>query len=117
VALLPQIRSGKLKLLGITSGTRMATLPDIATIAESGVPGYAYIGWIGSVARTGVPQPLLEVLNREGVAILKSPEVQKALAADGSQAAYANTEEFRQEIVTALGRAERLIKERNLVLN
>jgi len=117
VALLPQIRSGKLKLMGITSGTRMPTLPDVPTIAEGGLPGYAYVGWIGSVARTGVPQPILEALNREGVGILKSPEVQKSLAADGSQAAYANTEEFRQEIVTALGRAERLIKERNLVLN
>ncbi len=117
VALLPQIRAGKLKLMGITSPNRMSTLPDVPTIAESGVPGYAYIGWIGSVARTGVPQPILEALNREGVAILKSPEVQKALAADGSQAAYANTEEFREEIATALARAERLIKERNLVLN
>lgn len=117
VALLPQIRAGKLKLMGITSATRMGTLPDIPTIAEGGVPGYAYIGWIGSVARTGVPQPFLEALNREGVAILKSPEVQSALAKDGSQAAYANLDEFRAEIVTSLGRAEKLIKERNLVLN
>jgi len=117
VALLPHIRAGKLRLMGITSGTRMGTLPDIPTIAEGGLPDYAYIGWIGSVARTGVPLPILEALNRDGVGILKSPEVQKAMSTDGSQAAYSNLEEFRETIVSSLARAEKLIKERNLVLN
>ena len=117
VALLPHVRSGKLKLLGITSPTRMSSLPDVPTIAEMGVPGYAYVGWIGAVVKTGTPPAIISALNQDAIQVIKSPEVQKALSADGSEPAYSSLEQFRETIDGALERAGKLIKERGLVLN
>ncbi len=116
VALLPHVRAGKLKLLGITSATRIRSLPDVPTIAEMGVPGFAYTSWIGSVARTGTPPAILTALHREAIDIVKSTEVQKALAVDGADPAYATQAQFREVIDGALDRAEKLIKERGLKL-
>lgn len=117
VALLPHVRSGKLKLMGITSPTRTTSLPDVPTIAEMGVPGFSYVGWIGAVMRTGTPAAIISALNQDGVQIMKSPEIQKALGADGSEPAYSSLEEFRETIDVALEKAGKLIKERGLVLN
>lgn len=117
VALLPHVRAGKLKLLGITSPRRLSSLPDVPTIAEMGVPGFDYVGWIGAVVRSGTPPAIVAALNADGVQVMKSPDIQKALAADGSEAAYASVEQFRETIDSALERAGRLIRERGLVLN
>ena len=117
VALLPHVRSGKLKLMGITSATRIRSLPDVPTIAEMGVPGFAYSGWIGSVARAGTPPAILAALHQEAIAIIKSAEVQKALAADGSDPAYSTQAQFKDVIDGALGHAEKLIKESGLKLD
>jgi tripartite-type tricarboxylate transporter receptor subunit TctC len=116
VALLPHVRSGKLKLLGITSPERMPTLPDVPTIAEEGVPGFAYIGWIGAVAKTGTPPNIVNAINKEAIGVIKSPQVQKALSADGSAAAYNSPEQFRVVIDSALDRVEQLIKQTGLKL-
>ena len=116
VALLPHVRSGKLKMLGITSPERMSTLPDVPTIAEEGVPGFAYVGWIGAVAKIGTPQPIINAINREAMGVIKSPQVQKALAADGSAAAYNSPEQFRVVIDSALDRVDQLIKQTGLQL-
>ena len=116
IALLPHVRAGKLKLMGITSAERISSLPDVPTIAEMGVPGFAYSSWIGAVARTGAPPAILAALHKEAVDIIKSAEVQKALAADGADPAYSTQAQFREVIDEALDRAEKLIKERGLKL-
>lgn len=116
VGLLPHVRAGKLKALGMTSSNRLQSLPDMPTIAEMGIPGFEYIGWIGTVGRAGTPPAIVSALNHEAVQIIRSPEVQKALAADGSDPAYATPEQFREVIVGALDRAERLIKDAGLKL-
>lgn len=116
VGLLPHVRAGKLKALGMTSATRLQSLPDMPTIAEMGVPGFEYIGWIGMVGRTGTPPAIVAALNQEAVQIIRSTELQKALAADGSDPAYATPEQFNEVIVGALGRAEKLIREAGLKL-
>jgi len=116
VAILPHVRSGKLKLLGITSPERISTLPDVPTIAEEGVPGFSYIGWIGAVAKAGTPRPIINAINKEALGVIKSPQVQKALSADGSAAAYNSPEQFRVVIDSALDRVEQLIKQTGLKL-
>lgn len=82
---LPQIRSGRLKILGVSSAKRTAALPEVPTIAESGVPGYEASIWWGLFVPAGTPRAIVNKLNTEVGAIMREPETVKwftALAAD-----------------------------------
>jgi tripartite-type tricarboxylate transporter receptor subunit TctC len=101
----PLVRSGKLKGLAITSPQRVPALPDLPTVAESGVPGYDLRSWYGLLAPKGTPQPIVERLNREVIAVVNSPELKARLAADGAEAAAPNTPaQFQALIVNEAGR-------------
>ena len=78
---LQHIQDGKVKAYGVTSPTRVKAAPEIPTIAEAGLPGYAATGWLSMVARAGTPAPIIERLNRIVVAYLKRPEVEGRLQA------------------------------------
>ncbi len=116
VALAPFTRTGKLKILGITSPQRMPSNPDVPTIAEGGVPGYAYQGWLGAILKAGTPAPIIRALNRSALEVIKAPEMMSRYAADGSDPAYTTPEEFRQVVEDSLSRAEILIRETGLKL-
>jgi len=74
-SLLPHIKSGKLKALGIASTKRFEGLPEVPTIAESGVPGFEAGGFLGLVAPAGTPPALINTLNAAGQKSLAMPEV------------------------------------------
>jgi tripartite-type tricarboxylate transporter receptor subunit TctC len=78
-AVLPHVKAGKIRAIGISSAKRLVFLPDVPTVQEQGVPGYDVVAWTGIVAPTGTPEPILERLNTEIVNILKTPDVQKRL--------------------------------------
>jgi tripartite-type tricarboxylate transporter receptor subunit TctC len=71
----PLYRSGKLRLLGVASEERSRDVPEIPTIAESGIPGFRSITWFAMAAPPGTPAPLVEKINRDTAEILKKPEV------------------------------------------
>jgi tripartite-type tricarboxylate transporter receptor subunit TctC len=71
---LPQVKAGRLRAIPVTGPVRVASLPDVPTIAESGLPGYEYLGWVGIAAPAGTPRPIVERLHREIAAILNTPE-------------------------------------------
>jgi tripartite-type tricarboxylate transporter receptor subunit TctC len=73
------IQGGKLKPLAVTTRERSSLLPNVPTMAEAGVPGFEVSAWFGLFAPAGVPQPIVERLNADVTAILKSPEMQKQL--------------------------------------
>jgi tripartite-type tricarboxylate transporter receptor subunit TctC len=73
------IQAGKLKPLAVTTRERSSLLPNVPTMAEAGVPGFEVSAWFGLFAPAGVPQPIVERLNADVTAILKSPEMQKQL--------------------------------------
>lgn len=90
---LPHIQAGKLRALAVTSEERLAALPQIPTIAESGLPGYASTGWFGFVAPAGTPAPVVERLREAITTVLAEPEVERdantmgiALAPDTAEA-------------------------------
>jgi tripartite-type tricarboxylate transporter receptor subunit TctC len=116
VALAPFTRTGKLKILGITSAQRMPSNPDIPTLAEGGVPGYAYQGWLGAILKAGTPMAIVRALNRSAIEVVKTPEMASRYVADGSDPAYTSPEEFREVVEGALNRAEVLIRETGLKL-
>jgi tripartite-type tricarboxylate transporter receptor subunit TctC len=77
---IPMIEAGKVKVYGVTSSTRVKAVPDIPTIAEAGLPGYAASGWFSVVARAGTPRPVIDKLNAVLTAYLKRPDVAERLA-------------------------------------
>jgi len=79
-AVLPHVKAGKLRGLGIATLKRSPFLPDVPTIAESGFPGFEAVGWIGIAAPAKTPVPVLDKLNAEIVRIINTPEMKERLA-------------------------------------
>ena len=112
----PLVRSGKLKALAITSPQRVQALPDLPTVAESGVPGYDLRSWYGFLAPKGTPAAITNVINRESIAVVNAPEMKARLAAEGADAASPNTpEQFRGFIDAETARWGKIIKNLGLI--
>ena len=80
---LPQVKSGKLRPLAVTSASRSPSLPDVPTIAESGYPGFDYATWYGLFAPKGTPESAVKVLNEKTNAVLGQKEVRDIMVAQG----------------------------------
>ncbi|HEY6511759.1 MAG TPA: tripartite tricarboxylate transporter substrate binding protein [Burkholderiaceae bacterium] len=78
--MLPHIKAGKLRALAITGAQRSPQLPDVPTLAESGYPGYSAYVWLGLLAPKGTPAAIIDLLNREVLAALGTPEVKGYMA-------------------------------------
>jgi tripartite-type tricarboxylate transporter receptor subunit TctC len=91
---MPFVKDNKLKALGVTSSKRLEQLPDVPTLAESGIPGYDANVWFGIIAPAGTPAPIVNQLSSEISRVLKKPDIQKRLAdlaltpIDGSPAQF-----------------------------
>ena len=83
---LPHVKSDRLRAFAVTSVKRTRTLPEVPTVAESGVPGYEYSTWYGLLAPAGVPRPLIERLNKATVGVLNSPETRQKYETQGVDA-------------------------------
>jgi tripartite-type tricarboxylate transporter receptor subunit TctC len=93
-AALPFIKSGKMKALGVGSLTRFEGLPDVPTIAESGVPGYEGGSVVGLVAPAGTPRPVIDALNAAAVKTLATPEIRERLTGLASTPIGGTPDEF-----------------------
>jgi len=85
VAILPHVKAGKLRALAVSSRERMTLLPDLPTIAESGVPGYQSSSWYGILAPAGTPPDVVTRLNAALVRVVAQPDVKQALAQEGAE--------------------------------
>jgi tripartite-type tricarboxylate transporter receptor subunit TctC len=90
----PHTRSGRLRGLAVTGGQRSALLPELPTIAESGLPGYEMLNWLGMFAPAGTPRAVVEKLSSELVRIVRMPEVSGALQASGAEPSPLGPDEF-----------------------
>jgi len=77
----PLYQAGKLKLLGVASAERASEVPEVPTIAESGIPGFRSITWFAIAGPPGLPAPLAEKINRDVAEILKKPEIAEKIRA------------------------------------
>jgi tripartite-type tricarboxylate transporter receptor subunit TctC len=91
---LPQVRSGKLKALAIGSPKRLALLPDVPTVAESGYPGYDAVGWGAIFVPNGTPQPIVDKLNATIAKVVTLPDVKKQFEEQGTEAASSSQAEM-----------------------
>jgi tripartite-type tricarboxylate transporter receptor subunit TctC len=108
---MPHIRSGRLKVLGIGSAKRIATLPDTPTIAESGVPGYEASNWWGIIGPAGTPSAVVKRLHAETAAILKTPDIQKWFVTEGAITADLTTAQFAQHIQSEMAKWGKVVRE------
>ena len=107
----PQIQSGKLKALGVGGEKRSPILPDVPTIAEAGVPGYAAVNWWGIVAPAGVPQPIIDRLRKELEAVQDSKVVLDQFAKEGADVVKMSQAEFGTYMGTEMAKWEKVVKE------
>lgn len=108
---LQYVRSGRLRALAVTTAQRIPAAPDIPTVAEAGWPAYEVINWHGLAGPKGLPKEVVARLNREANAALKSPDVEKILAADGLTAAGGTPERFDAILKSEIGRWAKVVKQ------
>ena len=96
--LVPHVRSGKLNALAVSSGKRFFALPQVPTVAESGVPGFNVSAWQGLVGPAGLPAPIVMRLNTEVVRLLKEPATIEKLHVFGNEPAPTTPEEFSKRL-------------------
>lgn len=109
-AVTPHVKAGKLKLLAVAGATRATLWPDVPTLDEAGVKGYAMTSWGGIIAPAKVPKPILDKLNRDIVEALKQPDVRDKLVSMGADVVAGTPEQFDALLRAESIRYEKLIK-------
>ena len=93
-AVVPQVKNGKLRAIGVSTMKRITALPDVPTVDESGLKGYDVILWHGLIGPKGLPRPIVERVNGELNKALKSKDMEDKLAADGVSPAGGAADQF-----------------------
>ncbi len=109
-ALMPHIKSGKLRAIGVATLKRLDVLPDVPTIAESGVPGFAANQWYGVLTQTAVPRDIVAKLNADIIKVLARADVKQRLAEDGAEPAANTPAEFAAYIKSEIARWAPVVK-------
>ena len=104
------VSQGRLRGLAVTSLKRLGSMPNIPTVAESGIPGFEVVGWYGPLAPAKMSKPLLTKIHAEFVKILKEPEMQKAIFNQGAEAVGNSPEAFRQYMLADLEKWKKVVK-------
>jgi tripartite-type tricarboxylate transporter receptor subunit TctC len=108
---LPYIKNGRVRALGVTSAKRSASLPDVPTIAEAGVPGYAYVSWMGVAGPAGMPKELTERISGDWNKALAAPDVQSRLLDLGLETAGGTPEQLGAHMRDELAKTVKLVKD------
>jgi tripartite-type tricarboxylate transporter receptor subunit TctC len=107
----PHIRSGKLKALAVGGSKRSQILPDVPTVAESGVPSYEAVNWWGVVAPAGTSTAIVERLHKAIQEVQSAPEVQKQFETEGAEIVRMSPAEFGSFMEKEMGKWGRVVKE------
>ncbi|HMN78540.1 MAG TPA: tripartite tricarboxylate transporter substrate binding protein [Burkholderiaceae bacterium] len=112
--LIEHVKNGKLRALGVTGSKRAESLPDVPTIAEAGVSGYALVSWYGILAPGGTPPDVVTKLHTALQNVLAMPDIQKQIVAGGSDPAPGSVEQFASLIRSDVGKYTKLVKDLGL---
>ncbi|MGZ8262727.1 MAG: Bug family tripartite tricarboxylate transporter substrate binding protein [Burkholderiales bacterium] len=104
------VAAGRLRGLAVTSLKRLDSMPDIPTVAESGIPGYEVVGWYGVFGPPKMPKPLVTRIHGEFIKALKEPEMQKAIFNQGAQPVGNSPEEFRKYLLADMEKWKKVVK-------
>lgn len=111
---MPHTKTGRLIPLAVGSASRVPQLPNVPTVAESGVPGYESSSWYGFVAPANLPKDILDKLNKGIVEALKSPSLSETLNQAGVIIVASTPEQFGEHIKKEMAKASRIIKDAHI---
>jgi tripartite-type tricarboxylate transporter receptor subunit TctC len=109
-SVLPMVKAEKLRALAVTSLRRSSIVPDLPTVAESGLPGYEVEIWYGVLAPAGISKPIVARLNGEMKRVLDVQDVKEKLASQGADALSSTREEFAQRIKADMAKRGKVVK-------
>lgn len=113
---MPNVKAGKLNVLGVTSDKRVAYWPEVPTLKESGFRDYEAYAWFGVTAPAATPRDIVARLNADIVAVLKSPDVSERLTAQGADVAATSIEEFGRFLSAEHARWSAAVKAANVTV-
>ena len=114
IAAIPHIKAGRLKALAVTTKDRIAALPNVPTVAESGYPGYAVDAWVGMFVPAATPQATVDTLYKSTMVALANPELKAALLAQGSEIIGNSPAETTTAVSAEIKLWRKLIAERGI---
>jgi len=114
---IPHVKSGRLKPLAVTTTQRSSQMPDVPTVAESGLPGFESLSWVGLMAPVGTPLEIVAKLNSEILKILNLPEVQQQLQISGMEATPNSPEEFGKYLKSEYDKWGKVIRDSGATVN
>ena len=104
------VANGKLRALGVTTTKRSSKLPDVPTLAESGLPGFSIMSWFGLLAPAGTPRPIIDRLNAEAIKALNSADIKTVVAANGMEMIPGSPDQFAAHIKSEIARFTAIAK-------
>ena len=113
-AIMPQARAGKVRVLAITSKERSATAPDVAPLAESGVPGFDVSTWFAFFVPTGTPRAAIDRINGDVVRIMQTRDMSERLQGMGMNVVASSPEQLGSHVASEIARWGRVVKEANI---
>ncbi len=114
VAVLPQVKAGRLKALAVTSAKRSPAVPELPTLSESGLTGFEIVSWFGFFVPSATPQAVVDKLHAETVKALKSPDTIERFAKEGAQPEGNTPAEFALYVQQEYARYAKLVKDNNI---
>jgi tripartite-type tricarboxylate transporter receptor subunit TctC len=114
---LPHVRAGKLHALGVASRRRLAQIPEVPTIAESGVPGFEATQWYGLVAPAHTPPAIVEQIATAVQRALARPDVSQHLVTEGAQPGNLGPAEFGAFIRSEIARWGKVVRDAHMQVN
>ena len=116
LATYPHVRSGKLKLIAVSSAQRVAAIPEVPTVAEAGLKGFETGSWQGVVAPAGTPKEIVARLNTEIIKALNTAEMKENLSKQGTAVYTMTPEQLGNWLKTEIDKWSKVVKAANLKL-
>jgi len=110
-SVIPYIKAGRLRALAVTTAQRSASVPELPTVSEAGVPGFEAITWHGVVVPSATPAALVERLNRDLIGVLQQPELRERLASLGAETAPGTPRDFADYIAREIPKWAKVVRD------
>ena len=110
ISSVPHLQAGRLRALAVTPAKRVAAVPDVPTFAEAGLKGVVVVNWYGLIAPSRTPKPIIERIAKDTGTAMRSQDVEKRLAAEGSEPVGSTPAEFTAHIRSEIDQWTRVIK-------
>ena len=113
-SVMPHVKSGRLRALGVTTAKRVTATPELPTIAEAGLPGYEATGWYGLLAPAGTPDAIISRLNQVMIATLQNADIRDKLVGLGLEVSTSTPQQFTDFMKSEIAKYTKVIKAANV---